>query len=93
MAKTAKIRYNDAMSKTHISLKNLRNQLLGAGVGTLVALGMYGVYTVASPMIASLFPGPTVEASASKFSDADRSARQEEIGRKVKAILERDLDR
>lgn len=90
MAKTAQIRYNDAMSKTRISLTSLRNQFIGAAVGTGVALGVYGLYTAASPMIASVFPSQTVEASTSKFSDADRAARVEEIGKKAKGILERE---
>lgn len=80
------------MSKTRISFTALRKQALGAAVGTLVALGMYGVYTVASPVVTGWLvrPSATAEASVSKFSDADRKAKQNEIAEIARGILERE---
>jgi hypothetical protein len=81
-------RYNSSMSAN--TNPTLRKQLLGAAMGTLVALVGYGLYTVASPAVAAWLTNP-VDASESIFTDADRATRQEEIVARTKAIAEKML--
>jgi hypothetical protein len=66
----------------------LRDQLLGAAAGTLVALGIYAGYKVAAPAVLALLPeAPTVEAGASKFTDADRAERRQEIAARTRKLI------
>lgn len=70
-----------------LSLTHIRTQVIGAVIGTGIALGVYGAYTVASPALAGWLTRP-VAATESKFTDADRKVKQEEIIERAKEILQ-----
>ncbi len=67
---------------------------MGALVGTAVALGLYGAYSVGMPAVQGLLANVSSSAEAreeqqTKFTDADRVARQVEIAARAREIIER----
>jgi hypothetical protein len=71
---------------------SLREQLIGAAVGTAVALGIYGAYSVAAPAVRGMLASTVSaeEKAPSKFTDADRAARMEEIAERARRMIEQE---
>ena len=68
-------------------------QLLGAGSGMAIALGMYGVYTLVAPPVKAYLATVITDESGgvSKFTEGERSERRAEIAARAKEIIEREL--
>ena len=64
--------------------------VLGAALGGIVSLGVYGLYMVSAPVVKGFFQGSAIvtEQPVSKFTEADRKARREEIAVRAREILE-----
>lgn len=84
------------MSPNLISIvqRPLIKQLLGAVVGTVVALTLYAVYTLTAPPLTAFVSSVFASDQAGQgltFSDADRKERRREIVEKAKGIIESEL--
>ena len=65
----------------------LLRQLLGAAIGTLVAMMIYGIYTVAAPHVAAMLPARSSVQTA-EFTEQSRLETQQRIIEKARENLQ-----
>ncbi len=74
------------------NLPPLAKQALGAGVGVIAALTLYGGYTLAAPpvqaMLSSVFPSGTEVT----YTEADRAGKQADIAERARDLINDRLD-
>ena len=71
---------------------SLLKQLFGAVSGMAIALGIYGVYTLAAPPVKAFLSSVTTQTEeTSKFTEGERRERRDEVAARAKEIIEREL--
>lgn len=74
-----------------IHLPDFAKQLLGAGAGALVALVLYGAYSLAAPVVSAFLPADERSPVKTEVTAEEREARLDQVGSLARGMIEEAL--